>query len=982
MASKRIVMFPYLAQGHIIPFLALAKLVEQRNPSYTITIVSTPLNIQNIRSSLPPNSNILLNDLPFCSSDHGLPPNTENTDSVPHHQISKLNAASGTLQPHFERFISDVIQKDGHPPLCIISDVMVAWTVGIAKKLGIFHVAFTTCGAYGTAAYMSLYLHLPHRHTDSSEIRLPGFPETFRLHRSQMPEYLRVADGTEPWATFLRRNTQFSLQSGAMICNTVEALELLGIQALRNLTGLNVLAIGPLFPLEASTSSDQRYGKKPGIQLEACLEWLDSHPPGSVVYTSFGSQSTITASQMMALARGLEASNKPFLWLVRPPAGFDLNEDFRDEWLPEGFEVRMSKNRQGLLVRKWAPQLEILSHKSTGAFLSHCGWNSSLESLSRGVPVIGWPLMADQFYNFKMLDEELGVCAELARGAEDPLEYTRVERVIRLVLDEEKGKEMKEKAIKYAEMIRAAVKEEGDEKGSSLRVLDDFIRGMEEASPGSKHRVTGPCHPNPLVLYALMASNKEIQPMVRVIAVVVVPLPAQGHLNQLLHLSRLLAARRIPVHYVGSASHNRQARERALGWPPETPAHHPIRFHDFFLPPFPSPPASTHAPLAHLLPLFDAAALHFRYPLAALLRSLTTNSRRVVLIHDSTMAFAASVAASVPHVEAFSFHSVSAFALLLFYCESRRKYPDDPSIAKLNLPHIPNNACFTQQFLDFLRRQHESTAADSGRLFNTCRGIEGRFIDLLAREPEWRNQKTFAIGPLNPVSITKMTGYGTRHPCLDWLDRQPPASVMYVSFGTTSALSDEQLLELAWGLEASRQRFIWVLRDADRADIYTEEGAEGKQKAKKRREEWLGRLDYDRRVERVGRLVEWAPQLEILAHPSTGGFMSHCGWNSCMESMSMGVPLLTWPMHSDQPRNALLVTRVLRVGITARDWARRNEVVPAAEIRDSIVRLMVSEEGKEVRVRAKAVGGVVRHATTEGGTSRADFDAFITHITQ
>lgn len=309
------------------------------------------------------------------------------------------------------------------------------------------------------------------------------------MHRSKMPEYLRVADGSEPWATFIRRNTLLSLQSKAMICNTVEDVELLGMQALRNITGLDVLAIGPLFSsLEVSTSSEQRHGKKSGIQLEACLEWLDSHPPGSVVYISFGSQNTITASQMMALARGLEASNKPFLWVIRPPAGFDLKGDFRDEWLPEGFEARMSENGMGLLVRKWAPQLEILSHRSTGAFLSHCGWNSSLESLSRGVPVIGWPLMADQLYNSTMLEEELGVCVELARGAEDTLDYAHLERIIRLVLDEEKGKEMKEKSIKYAEMIRAAVKEKGDdEKGSSLQVLDDFIRGMEEAPSDSKN---------------------------------------------------------------------------------------------------------------------------------------------------------------------------------------------------------------------------------------------------------------------------------------------------------------------------------------------------------------------------------------------------------------------------------------------------------------------------------------------------------------
>ncbi|KAM1049994.1 hypothetical protein TB2_031322 [Malus domestica] len=102
---------------------------------------------------------------------------------------------------------------------------------------------------------------------------------------------------------------------------------------------------------------------------------------------------------MMELTVGLEEIGKPFVWVIRPPVGFDVKGDFKAEWLPDGFEERMSKRKQGLLVHNWAPQLEILSYKSTGFFVSHCGWNSVMESLSQGVPIVGWPLAAEQAYN-------------------------------------------------------------------------------------------------------------------------------------------------------------------------------------------------------------------------------------------------------------------------------------------------------------------------------------------------------------------------------------------------------------------------------------------------------------------------------------------------------------------------------------------------------------------------------------------------------
>lgn len=128
------------------------------------------------------------------------------------------------------------------------------------------------------------------------------------------------------------------------------------------------------------------------------------------------------------------------------------------------------------------------------------------------------------------------------------------------------------------------------------------------------------------------------------------------------------------------------------------------------------------------------------------------------------------------------------------------------------IPLLPLEGCFTEEFLAFLYRQFRKTPPDvAGRLFNTCRPVEAEFIDLLAREPFLQGKRLFTAGPLNPVELGDTTEGGgprPRHRCLEWLDRQPPDSVVYVSFGTTSSLSSQQIRELATGLESSRQRFI------------------------------------------------------------------------------------------------------------------------------------------------------------------------------
>jgi hypothetical protein len=484
-SREHIVMLPYMAHGHLIPFLALARQIQRRT-GFTVTIANTKLNIQYLRSSTISTdsiSDVRFAELPFCCSDHDLPPNTENTENLPLNKIVNLCHASLSLKDPVLCLVRNIIDQEGRPPLCIISDVFFGWAADVANSVGTANVTFTTGGAYGTMAYISLWLNLPHRSTDSDEFALPGFPESYRFHRSQLHQFLRAADGTDMWSRFMQPQISSCLESCGWLCNSVEEIEPLGLQILRKYLKLPVWTIGPLLPISENPSSSQsrisrqRTGKEPGLAPEKCLEWLDLQSPDSVLYISFGSQNTIGASQMMELAIGLEDSGKAFIWVIRPPLGFDLKGEFRAEWLPEGFEERTTReSKRGLLVRNWAPQLDILSHKSTGAFLSHCGWNSVLESLSQGVPIIGWPMAAEQAYNSKMLMEEMGLSVELSRGIQSVIVGKEVKRVIELVMDEEgKGEDMRKKAAQVKEQIWSAIRDEGEERGSSVKALDDFV---------------------------------------------------------------------------------------------------------------------------------------------------------------------------------------------------------------------------------------------------------------------------------------------------------------------------------------------------------------------------------------------------------------------------------------------------------------------------------------------------------------------------
>ncbi|XP_031258010.1 UDP-glycosyltransferase 92A1-like [Pistacia vera] len=491
--KQNVILFPFMAQGHIIPFLALALHIQKTRKNCTITFVNTPLNIKKLRSSLPKSSPINFVEIPFNSSLHGLPPDSENCDALPYSLIIQLLRASASLKPAFRELINDLICRNNgaDAPLCIIADIFFGWTAGVAQEFNVFHAIFSGAGGFGLACYYSVWRNLPHKKGESEDFLLPDFEEAGKIQKTQLALSMLQADGSDPWSLFQGGNLPEYVNSNGILFNTVEEFDKLGLKYFNRKLNRPVWAIGPIL-LSLDNRAQAGKDKESGISSEFCKEWLDSKPEKSVLYISFGSMNVISLSHMKELAMALEASEKNFIWVVRPPIGFDINSEFRgQEWLPEGFEERVILgSKRGLLVKKWAPQVEILSHKAIGGFLSHCGWNSVLEALIHGVPILGWPMAAEQFFNVKFLEEEMGICVEVARGKTCELRHEDIEAKIEMVMSvkSKKGIEIRRNVGKVREMIKNAMRDE-EYKGSSVKAMDEFFNAALSMKEKNKRKL-------------------------------------------------------------------------------------------------------------------------------------------------------------------------------------------------------------------------------------------------------------------------------------------------------------------------------------------------------------------------------------------------------------------------------------------------------------------------------------------------------------
>ncbi|CAI0542152.1 unnamed protein product [Linum tenue] len=259
-----------------------------------------------------------------------------------------------------------------------------------------------------------------------------------------------------------------------------------------------------------------------------------------------------------------------------------------------------------------------------------------------------------------------------------------------------------------------------------------------------------------------------------------------------------------------------------------------------------------------------------------------------------------------------------------------------------------------------------------GILVNTVKELESYAVDSLSRT---ENPKVYPVGPILNLksgdTSFESSGFedGKDDETIEWLDQQPESSVVFLCFGSMGAFRGEQVREIASALEGSGHRFLWSLRRPG-------EGGP-----------WASPTDYEDvrevlpegfldRTAEVGRVMGWVPQAAVLAHKSIGGFVSHCGWNSTLESVWFGVPMATWPMYAEQQFNAFLLVEELEIATEVRmDYRSESEEVVSAEELERGIRSLMEDCSRKGRM--KGFSDLVRGALTDGGSSSSSIAEFI-----
>ncbi|XP_074577113.1 UDP-glycosyltransferase 75C1 [Curcuma longa] len=451
--------FPF--QGHINPALHLAKHLARAAPGAHVTF-STSLSAHRrmFPSSPDSHSEDLLSYAPYSDGfDDG---DTSGVLGFNRYMVEFKASGSRT----FSRLIAD-LAADGRPVTCVIYTMLLPWAADVARDHGIPSVHYWI----QPAAIFAIYYHYfhgygalvdAHREDPSFVVTLPGLPP---LQIRDLPSFLTAPDdhplssvvGTlrEGFAVLdWERNAPSSLRAlrPRILVNTFDELEPRAIAAVSE---VEILTIGPLIPSWSSSGGDMFKADDKGYG-----EWLDAKPERSVVYVSFGSLHRCSALELEKLAAGLEATGRPYLWVVR--------KDDRDQAV--GAAMLELEGPRGMVV-EWCAQVRVLSHAAVGCFVTHCGWNSTLESLACGVPTVGVPRLSDQLSNAKMAKDEWGTGVTAEIGADGVVAAEELRRCVETVMGEESGEGMRKRAREWKERARAAV----SEGGSSDRNLRAFL---------------------------------------------------------------------------------------------------------------------------------------------------------------------------------------------------------------------------------------------------------------------------------------------------------------------------------------------------------------------------------------------------------------------------------------------------------------------------------------------------------------------------
>nr|GME10142.1 UDP-glycosyltransferase 73C3-like [Ipomoea batatas] len=410
---------PMMLPGHMIPLIDFARMLA-RCDGVMVTILTTPVNAKRFRPALDRERQcgfeIREHELRFPCAEAGLPEGCENGDLIPkgqNHLAANFMVAVGMLRPQVE----EAVKQSKPAPSCIVSDVCLTWmadAAAVAAGLNIPRLMFNAscCFSDVCATRISESKIVGKVGSESEQFTVPEVPHNIQLCKAQVK--LCTTDPNllddDPRKKLGEKLMQGSKSAYGVIVNSFEEMEPDYVKEYRKKYRGRVWCVGPvsLCNQNYQDRSLRGYNNNYSDQQE-CLKWLDLQAPGSVVYVSFGSMASLSPRQMAELALGLESNKRPFLWVLgKKSKSFDAFEDWN---VSNGFEQR--NTGKGFLVREWAPQVLILSHSSVGGFLTHCGWNSTLEAISAKVPMVTWPLIAEQFLNEKLVVEVLGIGVSL-----------------------------------------------------------------------------------------------------------------------------------------------------------------------------------------------------------------------------------------------------------------------------------------------------------------------------------------------------------------------------------------------------------------------------------------------------------------------------------------------------------------------------------------------------------------------------------------
>ncbi|KAK7385251.1 hypothetical protein VNO78_30965 [Psophocarpus tetragonolobus] len=456
-----ILLVSYPAQGHVNPMLRLGKHLAAKGCFVTF---STAATIGKLMHAINETSQTSFGEgfLSFDFLDDGLGEAC----------LGRLSVYSPQLERVGKELISQMVTKyakEKRPVSCIIYDYFLSWVNHAAIEHAIPCAAFWIPSAATFTACHHYFKKLSPFPTHSNPYINLQLPDIV-LKYNEIPDFLHPF-GLIPFVKTLTIK-QFENLSNTfcVLMDTFEELEQTHLNYLSQF--YLVRPVGPLFknPLELTNNNNIRGDF---FKSDDCIEWLNSRSHGSVVYISFGTIVPLSVEQIGEFAHGLLESEVSFLWVLKP---HEREEAVKGNVMPERFFERTSERGK---VVQWCPQEEVLVHPSVTCFLSHCGWNSTMEALACGVPVLTFAQWGDLVTNAKFLVDVYGVGIRVLHNEfKSKVVVTRddMKRVFVEAMVGEKAKELKKNALKWKSAAEAA-RVKG---GSSDRNLDAFVEDVKK----------------------------------------------------------------------------------------------------------------------------------------------------------------------------------------------------------------------------------------------------------------------------------------------------------------------------------------------------------------------------------------------------------------------------------------------------------------------------------------------------------------------